>query len=270
MRNSPQAISLAALACCLFMLAACSKTDLADGNEQFSYSAKAGTNQTTYYGPVVQIGNGHIRSFGVLEHGTSKPLQVGFEMTAGSLQNLPEHGHEHYTVKLHPQVQAATVFDHLVADWNPQGHGPDPYLSAHFDMHFYILSLAQRLQISAGDPLSVAPLPAGFLPADYIGPLGPEPQMGGHCVDITSPELGVFGPPQPFTHTFIYGAYNSKVAFYEPMITRDYLQNSAGGTFNIKQPANFSAPGYYPTKYSISTDASGKRFVVLSDFVYRN
>lgn len=256
-----------------FMLVSCSKTDLFDNaatTEGSAYSARVANTNTTYYGPVVQIGSGHIRSFGVLENQTNKPLQVGYELTSGALQNLPAMEHEHYLVKLHPQVQASTVFDHLVADWNPHGHEPGPYLSAHFDMHFYLLSLAERLQITADDPLSVAPLPSGYLPDDYIGPLGPEPEMGGHCVDITSPELGVFAPPVPFTHTFIYGAYNSKVAFYEPMITLDYLANSAGGSFNIKQPANFSKPGYYPTKYSISQDAGGKRYVVLSNFVYRN
>ena len=54
------------------------------------------------------------------------------------------------------------------------------------------------------------------------------------------------------------------------MKTLDYLANAAGGSFNIKQPANVSAAGYYPTKYSISQESSGKRYVVLSHFIYRN
>jgi hypothetical protein len=255
------------------MFASCSKTSHNEPEtDMLSFAARAGNTSTEYWGPSISMGSGHIRSFGVLEKDTDKPLQVGFELTPGALQNLPpnhsapDHNGPHYMVKLHPKVQSSTVFDHLVVDWNAQGHGPDPYLAPHFDFHMYMIPNAQRMQITATDPLSVAPIPAGFLPNDYIGPLGPEPQMGGHCVDVTSPELN----GSAFTHTFIYGAYNSKVAFYEPMITLDYLTNGSGGSFTIKQPANFSKPGYYPTRYTVSKDASGKRYVVLSDFVYRN
>lgn len=265
---------------CLLLLAACSKTNNNDSatHEQLSFIAKQGTTSNFYWGPVIQMGNGHIRSFGELEKQSDKPLQVGFEITAAALQNLPpahaapDHNGPHYMVKLHPKVQESTLFDHLVVDWNAQGHEPGPYLAPHFDFHVYMINNNQRLQITATDPLSVAPLPAGFLPNDYIGPLGPEPQMGGHCVDITSAELLPPTDPnaRPFTHTFIYGAYNSKVAFFEPMITLDYLANSTGGSFSIKQPANVSEAGYYPTKYTISKDASGKRYVVLSDFAYKN
>lgn len=264
----------------LLMLTACSKTQEKDtiANDALSFVSKQVSTSTYYWGPVIQMGNGHIRSFGELETQTDKPLRVGFELTAGALQNLPpahsapDHHGPHYMVKLHPKVKSSTLFDHLVVDWNAQGHEPGPYLAPHFDFHVYMITNDQRLQITAGDPLSVAPLPAGYLPNDYIGPLGPEPQMGGHCVDITSPELLPPTDPNshPFTHTFIYGAYNSKVAFFEPMITLDYLANAAGGSFNIKQPANVSAAGYYPTKYSISQESSGKRYVVLSHFIYRN
>jgi len=267
-------LALTLVSGCLTVMVSCSK-DVQNEQPKNSTATLAGraveNNFSTYYGPVVQIGNGQIRSFAVLEKQTDKPQQIGFELTAGALSNLPhEHdGGDHhgasYVVKLHPKVQASSVFDHLVADWNPHGHEPGPYLLSHFDFHFYMIPLSQRLGITATDPLSVAPLPLGYLPNDYIGPLGPEPEMGGHCVDVTSPELN----GSTFTHTFIYGAYNSKVAFYEPMVTHDYLSYSTGGTFNIKQPAKFSKAGYYPTKYSISKDAAGTRYIVLSDFVYR-
>ncbi len=262
--------------CLVFaVLTSCRKTDInKEINTQpadqsavaMSANATNPSNSTTFYGPVQQIGNGHIRSFGMLENQTNKPLYIGFKITAGGLQNLPTGDHATYLVTLHPQVKANSIFDHLVADWNPYGHEPGPYLAAHFDFHFYMLSLSQRLAITANDSLSLKPLASGYLPGDYIGPLGPEPQMGGHCVDLTSPELGVFAAPVPFTHTFIYGAYNGKVAFYEPMVTLSYLTNSTG-TFNIKQPTYFSQAGYYPTKYSILNE-NGTRSVVLSEFVY--
>ncbi|MGI8637700.1 MAG: hypothetical protein ACR2KZ_20055, partial [Segetibacter sp.] len=58
---------------------------------------------------------------------------------------------------------------------------------------------------------------ASYLPQNYF-PGAPVPQMGKHFVDIASPELN----GQPFTQTFIYGSYDSKVTFYEPMITLDF------------------------------------------------
>lgn len=260
----------------LAILASCSKNDnrievspQPDNQSALTTNSNPANqaNSTTFYGPVQQIGNGHVRSFGKLEAQTNKPLLIGFEITAGGLQNLPNGDHHtSYVVPLHPQVKSASIFDHLVADWNPYGHEPGPYLPAHFDFHFYMLTLSQRLAITATDTLSLMPLPTGYLPVGYIGPIGPEPQMGGHCVDLYSPELGVFAPPVPFTHTFIYGAYNGKVAFYEPMVTLNYMLNNTG-TFNIKQPVYFSKTGYFPTKYSILNE-NGKRTVVLSEFVY--
>jgi hypothetical protein len=257
------------------LILSCSKTNVTEQrtSEEVQLSARSGNEITTYYGPEVQLGNGKIRSVSVLEKNSNKPLSIAFELTEGALSGLPEDSHDeeghheesHYLIPLHPTAKANTIFDHLVADWNPHGHPPGPYLSSHFDFHFYMLPLAQRLQITATDPLSVAPLATGYLPNDYIGPLGPEPQMGGHCVDVTSPELN----GSPFTHTFIYGAYNSKVAFYEPMVTHNYLTTSSGGTFNIKQPFYFSKTGYYPTKYSIRKDINGKVSIMLSDFVFR-
>lgn len=255
----------------LFLFFACSKEKLSQPLSNTSDQSRLApdNNSSVFFGPTVQLGNGHIRSFGVLAKQTDAPLQIGFELTPGALQGLPHDAHgEHaasYLVRLHPRVAAAGVFDHLVANWNAHGHPPGPYLSAHFDFHFYLIALQERLAITANDPLSVAPLPGGYLPADYIGPLGPEPQMGGHCVDVTSPELN----GGPFTHTFIFGAYNSKVAFYEPMITHDYLLQSNGGTFVIKQPASVSKSGYYPTRYTISKAANGNRYVILTDFVFR-
>jgi hypothetical protein len=38
---------------------------------------------------------------------------------------------------------------------------------------------------------------------------------------MTTTELG--NPPAKFTHTFISGAYEGHIAFYEPMITRAFL-----------------------------------------------
>ena len=42
----------------------------------------------TFYGPQVQMGNGHIRTWVNITH-TGVPLAIGVEMTDGALTNLP-------------------------------------------------------------------------------------------------------------------------------------------------------------------------------------
>ena len=249
---SPRAV-LALLT--LLVLASCQKYDVFDSN--------------TFYGPQVKMGNGKIRSFATLERFTNKPLALGFELDKNALTNLPgttTDGIEEfeYVAPLHPKAVQSTLFTHLVANWNPNGHFPGPYLLPHFDFHCYMISEQVRAAITATDPKSVAPIAAGYLPSTYIGPLGPEAKMGGHCVDVTSPELN----GGSFTQTLVYGAYDGKVAFYEPMITYDFLQSTTHQTFPIKQPLKYSVDGYYPTQYSI-TRSDGNTYVSLEGFEKR-
>ena len=113
---------------------------------------------------------------------------------------------------------------------------------------------------------NLAPLP-GYLAADYTIRGEPVAQMGTHWLDHTMPEL----PPtlQPFTHVLIYGSYNGKVAFLEPMVTRDFLLGSTEVHKAIKQPLYYDQPGkYYPSRYNIYTSAQ-KIYFTLDQFVLR-
>lgn len=88
--------------------------------------------------------------------------------------------------------------------------------------------------------------------------------MGKHWVDSTSPELN----GQPFTQTFIYGTYNGKVTFYEPMITLDFLKDNDSFVRSIPQPEKFRKTGYYPTELRIRKH-DGVTDVILEHFVLR-
>jgi hypothetical protein len=140
----------------------------------------------------------------------------------------------------------ATAFQFVELDWNPKGHGA-PYLEPHFDFHFYTTSQAERDAILPSDPqyavkAAHAP-PAAEVPQFYASPaalLGippvvtAVPQMGMHWVDVRSPELqGMLGHPEayrPFTKTFIYGAWDGRMTFMEPMITRAYIMAKRDAT----------------------------------------
>jgi hypothetical protein len=178
------------------------------------------------------------------------------------------HSHENeVTLQFHPKV-AATPFMHVGLDWNPHGHEPMfIYGKAHFDFHFYMMSEAERMAIPPYELDSMKfknfPAPAYF-PPTYINPGGGVPQMGAHWVDFTSPELN----GASFTQTFIYGSYNGRVNFYEPMITEEFIKTNANFERAIPQPAKYQKTGYYPTKMRIAK-SNGVTNIILEGFMLR-
>jgi hypothetical protein len=91
--------------------------------------------------------------------------------------------------------------------------------------------------------------------------------MGKHWVDPYSDEFEADGS---FTQTFILGTYNKMIAFYEPMITLEYLLSKPDVTFDIPQPEAFQKPGYYPVKYVIKFDEAAKEYTIsLGSFTKR-
>jgi hypothetical protein len=89
--------------------------------------------------------------------------------------------------------------------------------------------------------------------------------MGNHLLDSQSPEIK---DSLPFTRTFIYGAYEGRLIFWEPMITLDFLQQTTDACMEIRQPESFQRAGYYPTQYCVRQDRQGVRTVSLERFRY--
>jgi len=228
----------------------------------------------TFYGPQVQMGNGHIRSW-INISSDGKPLAIGVEMTDGALQGLTQDptnfAASTFTLKLHQKAKSLTPFDHIGIDWNPQGHEPaHVYDVPHFDFHFYKISLAAQLAIPPYTVDSAAfknDPPAGYMPPLYLHIPGGVPQMGAHWIDLLSPEFH----NQPFTNTLIYGSFDGHVIFEEPMITMATLESGSTIHVDIRQPEHFDpANTYYPTRYNIWKDNSNNRhYVSLDNMVWR-
>ncbi len=234
-----------------------------------NYAVKLPCN--TYYGPCVQMGKGHIRSWINIAKCNNKPVAMGVEFFRGSMENLPTNPMNFpantFILKLHQKAKESTPFDHITINWEPTGHEPDGiYTVPHFDIHFYKISVAAQMAITG---IPGAPPPAGYLPASYVIPGATVPQMGSHWLDPSSPEL----PPTlaPFTHTFIYGSDNGKVIFLEPMITRAFFLGGTTVTKAIPQPIHFAPVNTnYPKKYKIwKTWGDGRNYVALTDFAWR-
>lgn len=239
----------------------------------------AGISYNTFYGPAVQMGNGHARSWINITH-DNKALAIGVEITDDALQNLPYipeeerdfiSGPADFLLPLHEKANELTPYDHICINWNAHGHEPAGlYDLPHFDFHFYRISIAEQLAIP---PYEVAPAlfdnepPAEFIPQFYFHGPGGVPQMGAHWVDILSPEFS----GQPFTHSFLYGTFNGKVTFHEPMATMNLIQGGPTIHKDIRQPQSFSPTNkYYPTQYSIwKDDSNNKHYMSLDEMVLR-
>jgi hypothetical protein len=168
--------------------------------------------QEVIYGDSASMGNGILKVW-IKTDALNKPVSIGVSMTEDALDVLP---HESALAHLDlPKNVPGVLFDHVLLNWNPHGHPPAGiYDSAHFDMHFYMFSKQERLDIQGGpDPVPVNP---EFVPPDYVSDPGAVPQMGTHWVDTTSAEFH----GEKFTQTFIFGYSNGRLCFYEPMITK--------------------------------------------------
>jgi hypothetical protein len=96
--------------------------------------------------------------------------------------------------------------------------------------------------------------------------------MGVHWMDVRSPELqGLAGHPEnakPFTKTFLYGSWDGKFIFDEPMITRAYLMAKHDATdpavsderIPVPTAAHYAPAGSYPSAYRLTYDAKAKKY----------
>lgn len=223
------------------------------------------------------LGNGTVFSWAHVDK-DEKPIAVGVTFTetalSGLRQDVPDKypripGWE-YRLALPSIITKKTPLTHVSFDWNPKGHiPPGIYDVPHFDVHFYLMPYEDRLKITAeGDDLDRCRKrpDAKYLPSGYIfAPDSEEPKMGSHWVDTQTPELS----GAPFTHTFIYGTYDAKVIFFEPMVAIGYLKTNPKMTSHIKMPAAVQASGFYPTKYSVKYNESRREYTIaLEEFVW--
>ena len=218
----------------------------------------------TFYGHQVQVGDGRVRTFVTISH-TGVPQEIGIEMTEGALGGLPMH-HTNFVLPLHKKAAEVTPFDHVYFNWNPHGHPPFFFETPHFDAHFYMVSIEERMQVSTTSPLMEQIPPPPYWPQGFVPTPGGEAQMGKHWINPASPEICC---GQPFTHTMIWGSYAGELTFVEPMVTQAFLQSGASVQVPFGQPAQVMLTGtYYPTSYNVY-ERDGKHYITLSNFVWR-
>lgn len=221
-------------------------------------------------GPALPFGGGTAQGW-VTMGADGRPASLGVSLSEAALRGIAGV-HDGVALTLPFPAQAEeSGFDHVLMNWNPHGHPPAGVWSTpHFDVHFYMVSPAERDAISEQDPefqAKGARNPAApFIPAGYVLESEPVPGMGVHWADAATPELH----GKAFTHTLIYGAWDGRFTFIEPMIDKSVLDARQTVVAPVAQAAQVAIPGLYPTRYRIDFDASAAEHrVVLEGLVAR-
>lgn len=237
------------------------------------------------YGPSAPLGNGLARAYVIMGADGSTPVEYGVAVDEAALDGLPE---DPVVLHLRLPADAPPPYTFAMVDWNPHGHEPPGvYDVPHFDFHFYTTpeSDVEAINPDAADYTAEA----NFLPTDeYVPPFysvlaGPDqtpadvavPAMGVHWVDGRSPELQkMFGHPdqyKPFTKTLIYGSWNGRFTFLEPMITRAFLLTHPDGSWPVPQPKHYQEPGWFPASYRIRYDPGAHEYTIaLTELSWRD
>ena len=158
-----------------------------------SSESAAPSNSGTFFGPSQPMGNGTIKTFVIVDE-AGTPTEVGLRVTRSALDGLPQDTGPGQTLMLDfPDQAAGTAFDHVMLNWNAQGHEPEPLFGKpHFDFHFDMVDMATIEGISPNDADYAAKadrLPdAKYLPQDYVLPPGPPPAQQAN-VEVDGPTL---------------------------------------------------------------------------------
>jgi hypothetical protein len=253
-------------------------------------------------GAASALGNGMVTSYAQIEAGGA-PKAIGVVFFAAAFANLPaastdghrcldadgdgaidqatECSHWHERVLPLPSEltrRADMPFKWVLLNWNPHGHIPHGiYDTPHFDIHFYMEAIEKIFAIQRGTcgpesvrcdqyQLAKMPVPKNYMHPDYKDVDAVAPAMGNHLIDVSSHEFH----GHAFDHTFIYGAYEGRVTFYETMLTLKFLQSQPATCARIKAVPAVATTGYYPTKrcYRYAKDKD-EYSVSLEDFQLR-
>lgn len=220
-----------------------------------------------FKGEEATFGFGKVYTY-VINDEDGNPQEIGVAMNDAAFDNFSQMSGDDQVSIDFPKEADQTPFKHQFMGFASHGHEPLMFYGLpHFDLHFYTSTEAERTAIMPFDTVKAALVPGpDYFPTAFF-PAGLVPQMGVHWIDPTSPEFN----GQLFTQTFIWGSFDGKVTFLEPMITKAFIAANHHFEADIKQPAKYDQPGkYYPTKQGFHYDeAVGERRFYLKGFVKR-
>ena len=180
-----------------------------------------------------------------------KLRELGVTVPMALIEELNESGGA--ILPFPEMAQEQSGFSALGLDYLLEGHGPQPYLMPHFDMHFYANDADTREAIDCENE----PMPdASRIPSPYLIPgtsVEPDgscvPGMGIHAVNLDSPELAMENPAT-FTETFILGYHDGEMVFVEPMVSQAFLREKQDWSFALPAPESLGdSIKMYPSRF---------------------
>ncbi|MGD8601913.1 MAG: hypothetical protein PVF19_11235 [Gemmatimonadota bacterium] len=163
-----------------------------------------------------------------------------------------------------PSEAQSSGVTHMTMYWEPVGHTPAPFLTPHFDFHFYLVPEEERLAIDCVSGTKPSALPTGYglpdevLPPDQVELTGVDvlvgvcvPQMGMHSLHMIEAE-----GTEPFQGTMIVGYWEGRPIFVEPMISQAYLMQRRSFDLDVPAiPGLSGAPTAFHAVYDADADA---------------
>lgn len=157
-------------------------------------------------------------------------------------------------------IPSSGVFRLVEVDWHPHGHPPAGiYTVPHFDVHFYVISKAERDAIAFAAPGRVAKPVDEIVPAGYITDGTVEPQMGMHYVSPAQPEFH----GKPFMASQIWGYNHGHLAFVEAMFSMKFVDTKQSWAQGLAQPKNGKVTAGFPHSMSVGPSKTGGYDIAL-------
>lgn len=197
-------------------------------------------------------------------------IEFGATVPLATVENAPLEGEMVFPpvtlarIPLPESVREQTGVNHLGINWETHGHPPGPFMTPHFDFHFYTVSSEQVDAIDCADTNKPAVLPETYVLPDMQMPDGTTlvgvcvPAMGMHA--LAEPELNA---TTLFEASMVVGYYARNLVFIEPMIARDKLLQRAD--FSLAVPITGEAkPGpAWPAGFNARFDEAGSAWQLV-------
>lgn len=206
-------------------------------------------------------------------------VEVGVRFPMAAIENAP--GDEQMVwppvpvadLQLPDSGQRQSGLTHFTMFWESMGHPPAPFMTPHFDFHFYLIPASERSAIDCADVSKPAALPAGYVLPDMALP-PPMVQLTGvsTLVGVCVPQMGMHSligtemeSQTAFRGTMVIGYYHGKPIFIEPMLSRAMLLEKH--SFDLPIPSIPGMSGAYPRVFHAEYDAQQNAYrFAFSDF----
>ena len=199
-------------------------------------------------------------------------IDAGATVPLAAIENAPADAQMTWPPKtlaalaLPASVGDRTGLRQLTMYWEATGHPPGPYLTPHFDFHFYSISHDERMAMDCSNLTKPASLAAGYDMIDMALPPHDAEMIGTDTlVGLCVPEMGMHSlldselkSTSLFRGSMVLGYYGGKPIFIEPMVTKAMLLERK--SFDLPIPDIPGMAGEYPRSFRAEYDSTGQSY----------